>query len=79
MLLYPPLVKLKGEARQSMQRRPSQINWMTLENNPEAFLNGFEQSACAVGWPEWQSAAFLSPCLVGPLQEATVILATDEA
>lgn len=39
---------------------------MMLEDNPKAFLNSFERSAQAAGWPDDQWVVILIPSLVGP-------------
>lgn len=52
---------------------------MTTEDDPETFLNSFECSAWAAGWPEKnQWAAILIQCLVSSAQQAVDTLAPEE-
>lgn len=46
------------------------VQKMTPADNPEAFLNSFEHTTTAAGWPEDQCAAILILCLVGLAQQA---------
>lgn len=46
------------------------VQKMTPANDPEAYLNAFEWMAIAAGWERKTWAAVLSPCLIGPAQQA---------
>lgn len=49
---------------------PIRMNKMGPNDDPEAYLNTFEQVVMAAGWPAAQWAAILMPCLTGLAQEA---------
>lgn len=51
---------------------------MTSNNDPELFLNSFEQSALAAGWPEDQWVSILILCLVESAQQVIETLALEE-
>lgn len=46
------------------------------EDDHEVFMNAFEQTTVAAGWPPSQWSAVLIPCLIGAAQQAvyTVLL-----
>lgn len=43
---------------------------MTPEDAPEVFMNTFEWTVVAAGWPSLQWSAVLTLCLIGPAQQA---------
>lgn len=42
---------------------------MMPKDDPEAFVNAFEQTAVAAEWPPSQWSAILIPCLIRPAQQ----------
>lgn len=51
---------------------------MTKADDPEAFINAFERTASAAGWPEFQWAMVLISCLIGAAQQAVDTLPTKD-
>lgn len=49
---------------------------MMKDDDPDAFLNAFEWTATAAGWPEMQWAAVLTPCPISPAQQVVDNLPT---
>lgn len=49
---------------------------MIQDDDPKSFLNEFEWTTTAAGWPETQWAIVLISCLIGPAQEAMDTLLT---
>lgn len=54
------------------------VQKMTPADDPEAYLNAFEQTATITSWPEELWAASLIPCLMGPAQQVVDMLPAIE-
>lgn len=75
----PPVASIGAAMPGHEQGPPIRMNKMGPEDDPEAYLNTFEQVATAAGWSAAQWATILTPCLMGLAREAVETLTAVQA